>query len=87
MSSLINNRKSDRMTWKSIDFKHAQAIVDNIQARIVKAAQADDKKKVRSLQRLLAGSTAAKLLAVKRVTTNRGKNTLNNADQGGQSPH
>jgi RNA-directed DNA polymerase len=63
------------MTWTSIDFKHAQAIVDNIQARIVKAAQAGDKKKVRSLQRLLVRSTAAKLLAVKRVTTNRGKRT------------
>ena len=75
MSSLINNLKNDRMTWTSIDWKHAQAIVDNIQARIVKAAQAGDKRKVRSLQRLLVRSTAAKLLAVKRVTTNRGKNT------------
>ena len=75
MSSLINNLKNDRMTWTSIDWKHAQAIVDNIQARIVKAAQAGDKKKMRSLQRLLVRSTAAKLLAVKRVTTNRGKNT------------
>jgi RNA-directed DNA polymerase len=72
---LINNLKSDHLTWKSIDWKRVQIIVNNIQARIVKAVQAGDKKKVRSLQRLLARSTAAKLLAVKRVTTNRGKNT------------
>lgn len=72
---LINNLRSDHLTWKSIDWKHAQMIVDNIQARIVKAVQAGDKKKVRSLQRFLARSTAAKSLAVKRVTTNRGKNT------------
>jgi len=76
---LINNLKSDHLTWKSIDWKHAQMIVDNIQARIVKAVQAGDKKTIRSLQRLLARSFAAKLLAVKRVTTNRGKVTLNNA--------
>ena len=41
----------------------------------MKAAQAGDWNKVRSLQRLLARSFAAKLLAVKRVTTNRGKRT------------
>ncbi len=63
------------MTWTSIDWKHAQAIVNNIQARIVKAVKAGDKKKVRSLQRLLVRSTAAKMLAVKRVTSNRGKKT------------
>lgn len=41
----------------------------------MKAVKAGAKKRVRSLQRLLAKSFAAKLLAIKRVTTNRGKNT------------
>jgi RNA-directed DNA polymerase len=72
---LINNLKSDSLAWKNINWKHAQSIVSGIQARIVKAVQAGDKNRVRSLQRLLARSFAAKLLAVKRVTTNRGKNT------------
>lgn len=72
---LINNLKSDTLTWNSIDWTIAGDIVSGIQARIVKAAQAGDKKKVRSLQRFLVRSFAAKLLAVKRVTTNRGKNT------------
>ena len=35
----INNLKSDPLTWKSIDWKHVQTIVDNIQARIVKAVR------------------------------------------------
>lgn len=72
---LINNLKSDTLAWNSIDWTEARNIVSGIQARIVKAAQAGDKKKVRSLQRLLVRSFAAKLLAVKRVTTNRGKKT------------
>lgn len=70
---LINNLKSDTLAWQSIDWKRANMIVSGMQARIVKAVQAGDWNKVRSLQRLLARSFAAKLLAVKRVTTNRGK--------------
>lgn len=72
---LINNLKSDSLAWKSIDWKRANKIVSGMQARIVKAVQAGDWNKVRSLERLLARSFAAKLLAVKRVTTNRGKKT------------
>jgi RNA-directed DNA polymerase len=72
---LINNLKSDTLAWDSIDWKRAKKIVNGIQARIVKAVQARDWNRVRSLERLLARSFAAKLLAVKRVTTNRGKKT------------
>lgn len=72
---LINNLKSDTLAWQSIDWKRANKIVNGMQARIVKAVKAGDWNKVRSLQRLLARSFAAKLLAVKRVTSNRGKNT------------
>lgn len=72
---LINSLKSDYLAWETINWKRAIKIVNGIQARIVKAVQAGDWNKVRSLQRLLARSFAAKLLAVKRVTTNRGKKT------------
>jgi len=41
----------------------------------VKAGKNGLKEKVRSLQRLLANSLASKLLAIKRVISNRGKRT------------
>ena len=49
--------------------------VSRLQARIVKAVRAGNWHRVRCLQRLLANSFAAKLLAVKRVSSNRGKRT------------
>ena len=61
--------------WNSIIWKKIISIVNRIQARIVKAEEAGDKKKVRGLQRLLRRSHAASLMAVRRVTSNRGKKT------------
>ncbi len=46
-----------------------------MQARIAKAAKAGEWRTVRSLQRLLTKSTGAKVLAVRRVTENRGRKT------------
>ena len=71
----IDGLKSDSQYWKHVDWKKADAIVNRLQIRIVKAIKAGDKNRVRSLQRLLAGSFAAKLKAVKRVVSNRGRNT------------
>ena len=71
----IDGLKSDSQCWKHVDWKKADAIVNRLQIRIVKAIKAGDKNRVRSLQRLLAGSFAAKLKAVKRVVSNRGRNT------------
>ncbi|MFH0974952.1 MAG: group II intron reverse transcriptase/maturase [Spirochaetota bacterium] len=71
----IDSPKSDSECWKHIDWKKAEAIVNRIQVRIVKAIKAGNKNKVRSLQRLLARSFAAKLKAVKRIISNRGRNT------------
>jgi len=61
--------------WPSIDWAKVERSVSRLQARIVKAVQADRWHRVRSLQRLLRKSLAAKLLAVRRVTSNRGKAT------------
>lgn len=72
---VIDNLMSDEQRWNAINWHKAEKIVHQIQARIVKAVKAGDKRRVRSLQRLLSRSFAAKLLAVKRVTTNKGKNT------------
>lgn len=61
--------------WESINWTSAEKKVRALQARIVKAQQAGKHRKVRSLQWILTRSFAAKALAVKRVTSNSGKNT------------
>ena len=61
--------------WASIDWNKARAYVKKLQMRIVKAQQEGHYSKVKMLQWLLTHSFYAKALAVKRVTSNRGKNT------------
>ena len=61
--------------WSSIDWNKARAYVKKLQMRIVKAQQEGHYSKVKTLQWLLTHSFYAKALAVKRVTSNRGKNT------------
>jgi retron-type reverse transcriptase len=58
--------------------KHKQTpeeIVRRLQARIVKAQEAGKWNKVKVLQRMLAHSQSAKVIAVERVATNDGKDT------------
>ncbi len=62
-------------TWKSIDWKSAKENVRRLQERIAKATQLGKFNKVKVLQRLLTKSFSAMVLAVKRVTENKGKNT------------
>lgn len=61
--------------WHQINWSKADRIVRRLQVRIVKAIQAGKKRKARALQQILARSTSAKALAVRRVTENRGKRT------------
>ena len=61
--------------WASIDWNKARAYVKKLQMRIVKAQQEGHYSKVKTLQWLLTHSFYAKALAVKRVISNRGKNT------------
>jgi len=65
----------DAKEWSSIDWTHARQHVRRLQVRIAKAVLEGRWNKVRSLQNLLSNSFYAKLLAVKRVTSNKGKNT------------
>jgi RNA-directed DNA polymerase len=67
--------KDDAAKWNSIDWKEARRQVRRLQVRIAKAVQENRWNKVRSLQYLLTHSFYAKLLAVKRVTSNKGKKT------------
>lgn len=62
-------------TWQGINWAHVHRQVRRLQARIVKAIQEGRPNKVKALQWLLTHSFSGKVLAVKRVTTNRGKNT------------
>ncbi len=65
----------NEVDWHAINWQKAHTIVRRLQARIVKATQACRWGKVRALQRLLTHSFSAKVVAVKRVTENRGKRT------------
>jgi RNA-directed DNA polymerase len=67
---------SHRITdWHAIDWYQANRNVKRLQTRIVKATQEGKWGKVKALQRLLTHSLSGKVLAVKRVTENQGKNT------------
>ena len=68
-------RGSGQLDWDSINWKTAEESVRKLQARIVKAQREGRHGKVKSLSRILTRSHAAKALAVKRVTTNKGKRT------------
>ena len=68
-------RVDSELDWNQIDWKKAQDTVTRLQARIVKAQQEGRYGKVRSLTRILTHSFAAKAMAVKQVTTNKGKRT------------
>jgi RNA-directed DNA polymerase len=62
--------------WKSFKWKKFQKILFRLQRRIYKAVQVGDKRKARSLQKLILKSPAARLLAIRQVTQlNSGKKT------------
>jgi RNA-directed DNA polymerase len=61
--------------WKSIDWQKVVRQVRQLQMRIVKAFRQGKKGKVKALQRILAHSFYAKLLAIRRVTQNQGAKT------------
>ena len=74
-SGVIEGPQGAAAHWSSIDWAKIRRHVSRLQARIVKAVRAGNWHRVRCLQRLLAGSFCAKLLAVQRVSSNRGKRT------------
>jgi RNA-directed DNA polymerase len=62
-------------SWKSINWVAIRQQVRRLQVRIAKATQLGQHRRVSALQWLLTHSRAARLLAVWRVTTNRGART------------
>ena len=65
----------DPTAWRQINWRRAHRNVRRLQIRIVKAEQQHKKRKVRALQRILVRSWSGRAVAVKRVTTNRGRQT------------
>lgn len=65
----------DAKQWSAMNWQEAWRQVRRLQMRIAKAVQAGRRGKVKALQRILTRSFYAKLLAVKRVTSNKGKKT------------
>jgi RNA-directed DNA polymerase len=61
--------------WTAIEWEKCEHRVKKLQARIVKAQEEKRYGKVKYLQRILVTSFDAKALAVKRVTSNKGKRT------------
>jgi len=84
-------RDRDARAWEAIDWRHARRQVRRLQVRIAQAVKEDRWGRARALQRILTRSFYAKALAegqapsvvrpaltsvaVKRVTSNKGKNT------------
>jgi len=67
--------KEMEIQWKSIHWKAIERQVNKLQSRITQATKEGKKSLVKKLQYLLTNSFFAKLLAVRKVTTNKGKNT------------
>lgn len=75
---MISNEISaspDSAQWQSINWKVAEAHVLKLQMRIAKATRKAKHSRAKALQWILTHSRAAKLLAVKRVSQNKGSKT------------
>lgn len=71
----LRDTKSLTNQWASIDWSKVEHDVNRLQTRIAKATANGDTNKVKRLQYLLTHSFFAKAYAVRKVTTNKGKNT------------
>lgn len=67
--------KTPARTWHEIDWITCKRNVDSLQVRIVKARKEGRHNRVKALQWLLTHSFSGKVLAIRRVTENKGKNT------------
>jgi len=75
MTASADAPMDDAHKWDGVDWDRARREVRRLQMRIAKAVKEGRWRMVRALQYLLSRSFYAKLLAVKRVTSNRGKKT------------
>ena len=74
LATVTNGR--NETNWNTINWKKVNSTVRNLRQRIFRASVEGNKKKVRSLQRLLMKSFSNRALSVRQVTqVNFGKNT------------
>ena len=69
------NSKQMEIQWKAIPWKTIEKGVNKLQSRITQATTEGKRCLAKKLQYLLTNSFYAKLLAVRKVTTNKGRNT------------
>ena len=76
-SGAVNGPEGQTGTdWNAINWRKADRIVRNLRQRIFRAAQANDLRRVRSLQKLMLRSYSNVLVGVRQVTqVNAGKYT------------
>ena len=75
MSIKYASETNGEQLWKNIQWRKVHQKVRLLQERIVKAQKKGQHRKVKSLQFILTKSFSARLLAVKKVTENKGKRT------------
>ena len=76
MQIMIRHSSNVSELWKKLPWKKFQKTLFRLQKRVFKAVQVGDKRKARSLQKLILKSQAARLLAIRQVTQlNAGKKT------------
>ena len=75
MNAIACAPTDNRICWSKILWDKCTEAVNKLQKRIVKAQKEGKYNKVKSLQWLITHSFYAKLIAIKRVTSNKGKNT------------
>ena len=66
---------SSATNWQNLNWKKLKSSVRRLQMRIAKAKRDGRHNKVKCLQRLLTRSISAKFIAVRRVTSNKGRAT------------
>jgi len=76
MQIMVRHGINTSELWKKLPWKKFQKTLFRLQKRVFKAVQVGDKRKARSLQKLILKSQAARLLAIRQVSQlNAGKKT------------
>jgi RNA-directed DNA polymerase len=73
---MVRHSRNASELWKTLPWKKFRVNLFRLQKRVYKAVQVGDKRKARSIQKLILKSQAARLLAIRQVTQlNAGKKT------------
>ena len=73
---MVRHSSNTSESWKNLPWKKFRRDLFRLQVRLFKAVKAGDKRKARSLQKLILKSQAARFLAIRQVTQlNAGKKT------------